>query len=306
MHDVDLKLLTIFQETCRTRSVSQAAEKIGVSQPTVSAGLAKLRKRFNDPLLVRTSRGMEPTPLAIELLTPVGEALGLLRSALLHQIVFDPERSDRRFHICLTDISQIVLLPRLLDHLKEAAPSIRIEVTDISAITPRLLESGEADLAIGFMPQLDAGFYQQKLFTQSMVCMLRKDHPRVGERLTLKMFVGESHMQVTTSGTGHGIIDKVLEEKQVKRQIALRVPSFLGIASIVANTDLLAIVPDRLAEVLLHSANVKILKPPIAFPVFAVKQHWHKRFHHDPGNRWLRNVVAELFLDSTQSEKRTK
>jgi DNA-binding transcriptional LysR family regulator len=298
MLDVDLKLLTIFQEIFRTRSVSLAAENIRVSQPTVSVGLAKLRRRFNDPLFVRTSAGMEPTPLASELLMPVSEALGLLRYALRHQVVFDPKKSERCFRICMTDISQIVLLPRLLNHLKEAAPSIRIEVIHISATTPKLLESGEADLAIGFMPQLEVGFHRQQLFTQRFVCMLRKDHPRVGERLSLKIFREESHMQVTTPGTGHWIIDKVLEEKQVTRKIALRVPSFLGIASIVANTDLLATVPERLGEALMHSANVKTLKPPINFPSYAVKQHWHERYHHDPRNQWLRSVVAELFLDS--------
>jgi len=171
-------------------------------------------------------------------------------------------------------------------------------VTHISATTPKLLESGEADLAIGFMPQLDAGFWQQQLFTQRFVCMLRKDHPRVGERLSLKLFREESHMEVTTSGTGHWIIDKVLEEKQVTRKIALRMPSFLGIASIVANTDLLATVPERLGEALLRSANVKTLNPLMKFPSYAVKQHWHARYHHDPRNQWLRSVVAELFLDS--------
>src|SRR5258706_1090811 len=303
MLDVDLKLLTIFQEIFRTRSVSQAAENLRVSQPTVSVGLAKLRKRFNDPLFVRTSAGMEPTPLANELLTPVAEALGLLAYALRHQIVFDPKKSDRCFRICMTDISQIVLLPRLLNHLKEVAPSIRIEVINISATTPTLLESGEADLAIGFMPQLEAGFYQQQLFTQGLVCMLRKDHPRIGERLSLRMFVEELHMQVTTSGTGHWIIDKVLQEKQVQRKIALRVPSFLGIASIVANTDSLAIIPELLGDALLPSANVKVLKPPINFPSYAVKQHWHERYHHDPRNRWLRSVVAELFLESEKGQR---
>src|SRR5258706_12758420 len=128
MLDVDLKLLTIFQEIFRTRSVSQAAENLRVSQPTVSVGLAKLRKRFNDPLFVRTSAGMEPTPLATELLAPVSEALGLLSYALRHQIVFDPKKSDRCFRVCMTDISQLVLFPRLLNQLKEAAPSIPNQV----------------------------------------------------------------------------------------------------------------------------------------------------------------------------------
>jgi len=298
MLDVDLKLLTIFQEIYRTRSVSQAAENIRLSQPTLSIALGKLRKRFNDPLFVRTSAGMEPTPLAAELLVPVSEALGLLAYALRHQIVFDPKQSERCFRICMTDISQIVMLPRLLNYLKDAAPSIRIEVINISAMTPKLLESGEADLAIGFMPQLEAGFYQQKLFSQRFVCMLRKDHPRIGDRLSLKQFVEESHLQVAASGTGHWIIDKLLDEKHVERKIALRVPNFLGIGLIVANTDLLVTVPKLLGEALAGTADIKTIKPPINFPPYAVKQHWHERYHHDPRNQWLRSVVAGLFLQS--------
>lgn len=303
MLDIDLKLLAIFEEIYRTRSVSQAAENLRVSQPTVSISLGKLRRFFNDPLFVRTSGGMEPTPHASELLKPVADALAQLRYAVRHRIVFDPLKSERCFRVCLTDISQIVLLPKLLNHLREAAPSIRIDVINIAANTPALLETGEADLAIGFMPQLEAGFYQQRLFRQRFVCLVRKDHPRIRDKLTLKQFVEESHVQIATSGTGHWIIDKVLEEQQVKRKIALRLPNFLGIASIVANTNLLVVVPARLADLLVELDHVKALKSPIDFPGYEVKQHWHERYHHDPRNQWLRGVVAELFL-SPEGEKR--
>jgi len=297
MLDIDVKQMAIFEEIYRTRSVSQAAEDMRVSQPTISIGLRKLRKRFNDPLFVRTSEGMEPTPLASELLKPISESLSLLRYVLRHKIVFDPSQSDRCFRICMTDISQVVLLPPLLNRLKEIAPSIRIDVIPISAKTPKLLESGEADLAIGFMPQVEAGYHRQKLFAQRFVCMLRKDHPRIGDKLTLKQFAQERHIEIATSATGHWIIDKVFEEKKVKRKIALRIPDFLGIALIVANTDLIATVPERLGEVLAQSARIKILKPPISFPSYVVEQHWHERYHRDPRNNWLRGIVAELFLE---------
>lgn len=295
MLDIDIKLLTIFQELARTRSVSRAAESLAMAQPTVSIALGKLRKRFGDPLFVRTSRGMEPTPLATELLKPVGDALGLLAQALRHHIAFDPRASEHGFRICMTDISQIVLLPRLLNHLRDTAPAIRIDVLHITEATPRLLESGEADLAIGFMPQLEAGFYQQTLFTQRYVCMMRADHPRIAGKLGLRRFLAEAHIQVTMTGTGHRLIDQVLEERGVVRRIALRLPNFLGLAAIVGNTDLLVTVPALLGQTLEATRKVKTLKLPVDFPPYAVKQHWHERFHHDPRNRWLRGVVAELF-----------
>ena len=295
MLDIDIKLLTIFQELARTRSVTRAAESLGLAQPTVSIALGKLRKRFGDPLFVRTSRGMQPTPLAIELLQPIGDALGLLAQAMRHHIAFDPRASDHGFRICMTDISQIVLLPHLLNTLRDTAPAVRIDVLHITEATARLLESGEADLAIGFMPQLDAGFYQQTLFTQRYVCMLRADHPRIADKLGLKRFLAESHIQVTMSGTGHRLIDQVLEERGIARKIALRLPNFLGLAAIVGSTDLLVTVPALLGHTLEGTRNVKTLKSPIDFPRYAVKQHWHERFHRDPRNRWLRGVVAQLF-----------
>src|SRR5260221_1801542 len=182
--DVDLKLLTVFEEVYKTRSVSHAAANIGATQPSISIALAKLRRLFNDPLFVRTSRGMEPTPHAEEVIKPIREAIALLRSTLGSRVVFDPLTSTRTFRISMSDISQIVMLPALMTHLEEAAPSVGIEILHITQETPRALESGDADLGIGFMPQLMAGFYQQTLFEQRFVCVVRKDHPRVRSKLT--------------------------------------------------------------------------------------------------------------------------
>jgi DNA-binding transcriptional LysR family regulator len=297
MEELDLKLLRVFDEIYRTRSVSRAAESIGVTQPSLSIALAKLRKHFQDPLFVRTSAGMQPTPCAAELIGPVRDGLDLLDRALRHRATFDPASAERAFRLCLTDISQAVLLPSLLNRLTQVAPAIRLEVVPISSGTARMLESGDADLAIGFMPQLEAGFYQQKLFRQRFVCAVRQDHPRIGDRLTLKRFAAEDHVVVTADATGHSIVDEALEAKGVVRRVALRLPEFLGLAPVVAGTDLVATIPDRLGEVLRHAARVKLLPVPIALPTYLVKQHWHERYHHDAANRWLRGLVAGLFLE---------
>jgi DNA-binding transcriptional LysR family regulator len=223
--------------------------------------------------------------------------LGLLDGALRHRVTFDPTRSDRAFCLCLTDISQAVLLPTLLNHLKRVAPAIQLEIVPISPDTPRMLESGGADLAIGFMPQLEAGFYQQKLFQQRFVCVVRQDHPRIKSRLSLKQFIEEDHVVVTAAATGHWIVDKALEDKRIARKVSVRLPDFLGLGSIVAGTDLLVTVPERLGEVIRQASKVKLLAPPVELPTYLVKQHWHERYHHDASNRWLRGVVAELFLE---------
>jgi DNA-binding transcriptional LysR family regulator len=297
----DLKLLRVFDEIYRTGSLTATGERMGLSQPTVSIGLAKLRRYFRDPLFVRTSRGMQPTPHAAELLGPVRQALGLLDDALGHRASFDPQQATRPFHICMTDISQVVMLPALLNRLKQMGVPAPIEVSHISADTPAMLEAGEADLAIGFMPQLEAGFYQQALFDQNFICMVRANHPRIGSTLTLAQFTREAHIQITTSGTGHAIIDKTLEARRIGRRIAMRVPNFLGIAHIVAETDFIVTVPQLLGTVLLGTANIKLCVPPVKLPSYQVKQHWHERFHQDPANKWLRALVAELFLASPRT-----
>lgn len=295
MRDLDLRLLTVFQEIARTRSVSAAAEALGMAQPTVSIALGKLRRRFGDPLFVRTSGGMMPTPFAARLQQPLADALDLLARTLDHEITFDAGASERDFRVAMTDISQVVLLPRLLDHLKGTAPRVTLDVRHIDDGTPRALEAGDAELAIGFMPQLEAGFHQQTLFTQRYVCLARADHPRIGDRLTLKRFVAESHVQVAWSGTGHRLVEKALADAGIVRTIALRLPGFLGLAAIIGQSDLLVTVPGRLAEALAGTQNLKALKPPIDFPPYAVKLHWHERVHRDPGHQWLRKTLLELF-----------
>jgi DNA-binding transcriptional LysR family regulator len=298
MTNIDLRLLTIVTELHRTRSVSQTADNLELSQSTVSMSLARLRKHFNDPLFVRTSSGMEPTPHAVQLIGLLSRAESLLETALEHHVVFDPATSERNFHLCSTDIAKVTMLPKLMKHLKVRAPSVLIELREISEKTAELLESGELDLAIGFIPPLGAGFCQQRLFPERFVCAARADHPRVGSRLTLDQFQAEDHLAVSTSGTGHGVVEKTLQEKHIRRKIRLRVPGFLGIASIITSTDCLVIVPAQLGSDLTASGEIKLLDLPFQIPAYYGMQHWHERYTHDPAIKWLRAAFAELFLES--------
>jgi DNA-binding transcriptional LysR family regulator len=295
MKRFDIELLLIFDEIYKTRNVTRAADNLGLPQSTVSLGLGKLREHFNDRLFSRTAKGMEPTPRAENAIGDVRRALQALQHALLDEPAFDPAASTREFRICMTDISQIVLVPRLLNDLRLLGPGIRVDISKISPDSPRELADGTVDLAVGFMPHLEAGFYQQKLFDQHFVCLAANGHPRVRERLTLDDLQREHHVQVRTSGTGHAIVDKTLAREGVERRIALYLPSFLGVARIVAQTELLAIVPYRYGAAMAGSENVRLLPVPVELPSFQVKQHWHERYHEDASNRWLRQVVASLF-----------
>jgi DNA-binding transcriptional LysR family regulator len=290
-----LKLLAIVSELQKTRSVSQTAENLDMSQSAVSMSLARLRRHFNDPLFVRTSTGMEPTPHAAELINLLQRAGDLLQTALGHHVVFDPGTSKRCFTLHSTDIAQVTLLPKLMKPLRQCAPGVQIHLSRIADVTPRMLESGEADLAIGFIPPMGAGFCQQRLFKERFVCAVRQNHPRIGDTLSIDQFQQETHLAIATAGTGHSIVERTLEAKGVTRKIGLTVPSFLGIATLIGSLDYVAILPEQLGQHLAHTAGAKVLPLPMAVPPYFIVQHWHERYTHDPASRWLRALVAELF-----------
>ena len=298
MTNIDLKLLAVVTELHKTRSVSQTAENLDLSQSAISMSLAKLRKLFNDPLFVRTSSGMNPTPHAVELIGLLKNAEDLLQTALDLHIVFDPMRSERRFNLYSSDISQITLMPRLMQRLKSIAPNVGIDLRRISEVTPKQLESGEADLAVGFVLPLGAGFCQQRLFKERFVCVARKDHPRIGDTISIEEFQDETHLAITTSGTGHSVFEKTLEARNIRRRVGLTVPSFLGIASIITTLDYVAVLPEQLARHLARTGTIKMLPLPFSVPSYYIMQHWHERYTQDPASKWLRSVIANLFLSS--------
>ncbi|MCK2087813.1 LysR family transcriptional regulator [Thauera aromatica] len=294
MLNIDTRLLQVFDEIYKTRSVSLAAEQLGLGQPAVSIALGKLRQHFDDPLFVRTSTGMDPTPLGEELVQPIRAAIDALDVALRHRSSFDPASVERSFRVAMTDISQLVLLPGLWARLRAQAPGVRIEVIHLAADTPARLETGDIDLALGFMPQLEAGFYQQALFRQHYVCLASADHPRIRGALDLAQFEAEEHAVVTTSGTGHHYLDRELARQNIVRRVALQVPNFIGVAFVVEHTELLVTIPTRLGEMLRGRGRFCAYPVPFPLPDYDIKQHWHERFHHDPGNRWLRGLIREL------------
>jgi DNA-binding transcriptional LysR family regulator len=291
-----LKLLRLFELLYGTGSVTRSAELLGQSQPTVSIWLSQLRTLLHDPLFVRTPNGMQPTPRADALIPTVREALACVRRLAEGAPEFIAARSTRRFRICMTDASHVTLLPQMLAHVRGVAPGVRLEAARIDTGTARALEAGEADLAIGLVPGLESGFYQQTLFTQDWVCLANRRHPRLADgRLTLRRYETEPHVGIV-SGTGYQLLEATLRERKLQRQVQLELPGFLGLPAILSTTDLIATLPRHIGETLARTADLVVFKCPLPIPTFQVKQHWHARFHDDPGNRWLRGVCAELFL----------
>jgi DNA-binding transcriptional LysR family regulator len=297
---LDLNLLPIVVALYDQRSVSRAAQKLGMSQPAVSAALAKLRKLFGDPLFVRTSRGMEPTPRAIALAPPAREALLRIDNEFLSDVLFDPATTKRTFTFALSDVGEMVFLPKILDGLTRLAPHASVRSVALPlAQTEQGLESGEIDLAIGYFPDLKrSSFFQQRLFTHTFVCLLRADHSIRGNKLSLKQFLDLGHAVIRADSRGQEVFENFLMKKKIQRKVVLRTPHFMSIPTIIARSDLVATVPHPLGMYFSKlAANLKTMIPELDIPGIYLKQHWHRRFHNDPKNRWLRGLVSQLFND---------
>ncbi|MEX8492943.1 LysR family transcriptional regulator [Sphaerotilus sp.] len=291
----DTRLLRLLDLLYDTRSVTRAAEHLGLSQPTVSIWLAQLRAQYGDPLFVRTPSGMAPTPRADAMIGPAREALDAMRRLGRAGADFDPATSTRHFRIGMTDASHITLLPPWLAQVRVLAPSVRLSAARIDDTTAQALAAGEVDLAVGLVPWLEAGFYQQTLYPQDWVCLVNARHPRLGATIDLAAYEAEAHVGIA-AGTGARLLAQALADADVQRQVLLELPGFLGLGAILSTTDLVATLPRQIGETLARTNGLRVLACPVAIPGFTVKQHWHARYHHDAGNRWLRGVCAALFL----------
>jgi DNA-binding transcriptional LysR family regulator len=298
LEEIDLNLLVVFKHLLAERSVSRVAQTLELTQPAVSNALARLRKLLGDELFLRTPQGMQPTPFAEQLAESVTYALGMIHGALNQRTTFDPKASDRAFVIGMTDIGEIYFLPKLMNHLRQHAP--RVTVSTVRNTTASLrddLESGKVDLAIGLLPQLKAGFFQRRLFKQRYVCLLRQGHRLDKKKITLAEFMSAQHLLVVSEGTGHGKVDEVLRRSGVERQVVLTVPHFVAVGHILQAADLVATVPERLAQRMVDPFSLVAVPHPAKLPEVAINVFWHAKFHKSPANQWLRGVMFDLFSD---------
>lgn len=297
MRNFDLNLLLVFEALLQTKNVTQAGTLVGLSQPATSFALSKLRAMLNDPLFVRTPDGMQPTPQALQLAEPVRKALTIIRTDVLQRPALDLTTTTRRFTLAMTDVAEMVFLPRVLRLLKEEAPQTNLKTVIMSSRELEgALETGSVDLAIGLFPDLKrAPFYQQRLFQHPFVCIVRADHPTIGRKMTLQQFLNASHAVVEAEGRNHEIFEKLLERRGLRRRVVLSIPHFLSIPMVIADSDLVVTIPHVLADVFARSTKIRLVPPPIKVGNYDVRQYWHERFHKDAANRWLRTAIAERF-----------
>jgi DNA-binding transcriptional LysR family regulator len=298
-----------------SRSVTEAARRVGVTQPAMSGTLAQLRELLDDPLLVRVGRSMEPTPRALELMGPLRRALAALEEVLETPAPFQPASSEHRFAIAVDDRADLIVVPELMRRIGDEAPRVALQVHAWGRHDPPpALASGDLDVAIGvFRPWGTrsirrgrgpgpapaplagglAGHLNAPLFSVGLSTLVRSGHPRVGRSLDLDQFCALDHVLVTEESWDTGVIDAMLARKKRTRRIALRVPRFLGVGWIVARTDLVATIDDRIARMQAEALGLRVLATPVAVPDVSFSMVWHERTDSDPARAWLRQQIAD-------------
>jgi DNA-binding transcriptional LysR family regulator len=306
---INLNLLVALDALLTERSVTRAALRLGLSQPAMSNALARLRDMFADPLLVRTPQGLAPTTRGHELAQPVRQALDQISRVVQLGVPFDAATSTRTFALATTDYGSMVVLPRLLHRLENVAPRVRLHVRPLRGLDVRTaFQEGDLDLAITWRIEAanfdHAGFYTRTLFEDRLVCVVRKGHPTAREPLTMKQFTELDHIVVAPSEEFQPIVDVVLGENRLQRKVAALLPHFLATPFVVAQSDRLATVAERIITALGDTLPLRVLKPPVTLPPLVVRLVWHERTHLDPANVWLRELLGRLDYGAVPAGKR--
>jgi DNA-binding transcriptional LysR family regulator len=299
-HSLDLNLLVVFDALMRTRSVTLAGERVGLSQSSTSNALQRLRTAFNDPLFVRTAKGMEPSDLALELEAPLRSALDQLRRTVEQVRTFEPATTSRVFRVLMSDIAQALHMPTLVAAIRREAPLVHLENVAMSLRDAKeAMADGELDLAIGFLPDLGADFRRQSLFAETWVCVVSNHHPRIGDSLSEDEYLAETHVSFRPAVAIHSVLDDLLVShfaaKGMRRSVGLTIPYSSGIGLTVAASDLVLTAPVGLAMTMIDHADVRLLPLPFDLPRIDLNMQWHERVHRDPGGKWLREKFAERY-----------
>lgn len=295
---VDLNLLVVFDALMTEQHVTRAADKVGLSQPATSNALARLRSLFDDPLFIRTPTGMQPTPKAVALADPIQQVLLQIQTTLNCSTTFAPQTSDRIFTIGTTDYVEFILLPKLMTLLQAIAPYVRIQIRAADRQqSPKWLDDGVIDLAIGLFSRASSWQIKQVLFHDRFVGVARRDHPHLAETVTLEAYLTAAHLLVTPNQEDMvGWIDQVLEQQGLKRHVAIAVPHFLVAPFVLAQTDLIATLAERVALNYTQALDLRVFSLPFDAGGFDISLLWHSKNDSDPAHQWLRQVVIDTLI----------
>jgi DNA-binding transcriptional LysR family regulator len=294
LRSIDLNLLVVLDALVEERHVGRASERIGLSASATSHALDRLRKLLGDPLLIRTSTGMEPTPRALELAGPMRHALLEIEAALAPP-QFDPASADTEFTLAIETYETIVIQPRLIDLLHREAPKVRLKVT-LGSLEDILggVDQGRTDVAIGRFNRLPDRFMTSRLLKDDFVCVTRDGHPLTGRPLTMDAYLSADHVFISLGGAEGDAIDAALATHGLKRHIAMQLPHGLAAVMALARTDMIATVTRGAARLFGVHAALGVHELPFDVAASEFRLVWHRRLAQSPAHRWLRQHLAGI------------
>jgi len=294
MKHPDLNLLVHFDALMTCRSVSRAAEQVGISQPAMSAALGRLRKLFNDPLLVRENTAWQPTPQGLTLLQEFQPLLARWRRATGEQEEFDPRRSTRTVSLYATDYMQFTLLPRVLPGLAQDAPHIHLRVMPARLLHGMsMLDTNHVELLAGYFPDPSPNLRARFLYEEPAVCIVREQHPCLRRRWNLDAYLRYGHVDLAAhTGYFSSAIDRLLHSNNRQRTVAATLSSYMVCPYVVAASDLISTMPLSIARAAAAQTGLVLLEPPLKLPPLSVSLYWHERYQDDSGHAWLRQYIA--------------
>lgn len=290
----DLNLLVALDALIGTQSVTRAAEQLGLSKPAMSHALARLRTQLRDPILVRSGQRLALSDRAREAGPTVRELVNQARKVMSPQLAFDLPTLQREFKIAATDHAISLLAVGLGREMRRAAPNAGLRFLPILDDTVPALREGKEDLTLGVFPSLPGEFRIQRLFVERFVCVVRRNHPEVRKRLSLKQFLDLHHVCVAPRGRPGSPVDDALAARGLQRRITRYVPYFLAALDLVASSDCVVTLSERLAEAQKDRFELLVFKPPLPLEPYSIHQIWHPRSDAEPAHIWLRRLVARL------------
>ena len=299
----DLNLLPVFLALMEERSVTRAAERLGITQPALSNALTRLRALLQDPLFIRERYGMQPTPKAEALAPVVAQALGSLDALVRGQQAFDPASASQLVTIAPNSYVEYVLVPAIVARLGALAPGIRLRLTPYgSDLAETGVVSGATAMVLGRIHEPPDNLVVQHLMDDGLACVVRAGHPLVGDRITRKQYERLKHVNMLPPGRLRAGLFQKLDSAQLKREVAVSVTHFLAIPELVAVTDYCATLPRQICRRLAGDARLKVLPAPVDLGSFPVQMGWHVRYRDDPAHKWLRELIGQVAMALAQED----
>lgn len=291
LNKVDLNLFVVLDSIYSESSLSGAAKRLYVTQPAVSAALARLRELFDDPLFVRTGRRMVPTPTTESIISQVREALALMRSSVDKTYQFIPAREQKTFRLSMNDLSESVVLPQLYQVLEKEAPKMRLQVVQLNRRDAlKSLSAGQLDFVLDAPLLTNEQLCHSPLFEGEYVAVVREGHPVAQQELTLERYLSLSHIHISSRTTGPGYVDYALERINAKRRIVVRTQHYLMVPKLISETDLCATMPSYSAAI----PNTMALQLPFEMEPQGHHLYWHRSRDSDPAIQWVKGVILRL------------